>query len=128
MHQAMVALVIVERLMPGAAIIPNGHRARAPLKATHEAILRDVLIEMVEQGRALFASPTDNAGRKGGIDVERRLAAAGMGNDNRMDCLGRIFKAAQLHAVALGVVSPFAKGVSRCVMSLQRAQEGLEPG
>src|SRR5215468_9532332 len=77
-HQAVVALVVVERMVPSAAIVPNRHRAWAPLKATDEPILRRMLIKIVEQSHAFFASPADNAGCEGRIDIQHGLAAAGV--------------------------------------------------
>src|SRR5215471_17923786 len=115
-------------MVPSAAIVPNRHRAWAPLKATDEPILRRMLIKIVEQSHAFFASPADNAGCKGRIDVQHGLAAAGMGDDDRMDRFGCILEPAQLRPVGLGVVTSFAKGVSRCVMGLERSQGGLETG
>src|ERR1700676_5386205 len=125
-HQAVVALVVVERMVPSAAIVPNGHRTWAPLKATDEPILRRMLIKIVEQSHAFFASPADNAGCEASIDVQHGLAAAGVGDDDRMDRLGCIRETAQLRSVGFGVVTSFAKGVSRCVMGLERSQGGLE--
>src|SRR5215471_13266039 len=113
-------------MVPSAAIVPNRHRAWAPLKATDEPILRRMLIKVVEQSHALFASPADNAGCEGGIDVQHGLAAAGVGDDDRMDRLGFILETAERRLVGFGVVTSFAKGVSRCVMCLERSQGGFE--
>src|SRR5215471_9768394 len=125
-HQAVVALVVVERMVPSAAIVPNSHRAWAPLKATDEPILRRMLIKISEQSQAFFARPADNAGCEGRIDVQHGLAAAGVGDDDRMDRLGCIRETAQRRLVGLDVVTSFAKSVGRCVMGLERSQGGLE--
>src|SRR5215471_10686741 len=98
-------------MVPSAAIVPNRHRAWAPLKATDEPILSRMLIKIVEQSHTFFASPADKAGCKARIDVQHGLAAAGMGDDDRMYRLRRILEAAQFHPVGFGVVTSLAKGV-----------------
>ena len=48
MHQSHLSLVVVVGLMPGAAIIPKGDRARQPVEAAGELWFCNMGIEFVE--------------------------------------------------------------------------------
>ena len=52
---AAVALIVVQSIMPATAIVPKGHRARAPAKTASETFLTAMLEQKIEQWFAFMA-------------------------------------------------------------------------
>ena len=75
MHQAAVAVIVVERIVPCRAVVPEGDRARFPAEAVSVLRPGDMGVEPVEQRLALGVGPAVEAQGKAGIDVQRGPAA-----------------------------------------------------
>ena len=69
MHQTARAMIIVDRIVPGRPIVPEGDRAFAPLEARLEFRPCGMLVERRE-GRAFLRGPALEMGRESRIDVE----------------------------------------------------------
>src|SRR5207302_7425750 len=83
-QEAPLALVIVEREMPGRAVVPQGQRALAPPEAAGEFRPRRVPVQVVEERARLFVRPALEAQCKAGIDVERLAAGFPVADDDGM--------------------------------------------
>ena len=68
-HQTMLALVVVKRIVPGCPIVPECNRAFLPLKSSLKLWSRRVLIEKVQERLTLFLGPALEVSREPGIDI-----------------------------------------------------------
>src|SRR5690242_13058779 len=84
MHDPLLAVVIVDRVMLDAAIVPECDCVRAPSEAAGEFRLCRMAIEEIEQRRALLLGHTGKADREVVIDVKRLAAGLGMGAHDRV--------------------------------------------
>src|SRR5438034_9604044 len=78
-HDPAEAVVIVDRVVLGAAIVPEGERADLPAEAAGEfrpGLLRE---QEAQQRRALLLGHSLEAQRVAAIDVERLPPGLGMG-------------------------------------------------
>src|SRR5262249_29942647 len=71
MHDPAIAVIIVDRIVQSAAIVPQRDRAEAPLEAARELGPRLVAEQIVEQGRAFLDRHVLEALGMAEIDVER---------------------------------------------------------
>src|ERR1044072_1097752 len=85
MHQAALALVVVQGVVPGRAIVPEGDRALGPGEAGLELRPRRMGVEEVEQRLALPRGPSFEMGGEVAVDVERGAPGFGMTDHHRMD-------------------------------------------
>src|SRR5262245_51360498 len=90
-HQAAIAVIIVDRIVLGAAIVPERDRARLPMEAAGE-LRPDLMPEQkIEDRRALLLAHVLEAHRVGDVDVERLAAGLRMGAHRRV--LGHVILA-----------------------------------
>ena len=82
MHGAQLAVVVVDRVVQGAAIVPQGQRARGPAEAAGVFRADGVLAEIVQQGGAFLHRHVLEAQRVGDVDVERLPAGFRVGADD----------------------------------------------
>src|SRR6266851_4153042 len=88
--QATLAVIVVDREMPGRTVVPKGERAFAPMEAAGELRPDRVPIEVVEKRPRFLLGPAVEAQGETGVDVERLAAGLRVANDDRMDgILGR---------------------------------------
>src|SRR5262249_23357228 len=84
MTVALVGVVVPNRTVLHAAVIPKCDRVRPPLEAYAEFRRFDVPIEHLEQGGALVRSETDNPRREETVDEQALLAGDRVRAKNRM--------------------------------------------
>src|SRR6266849_9477740 len=90
MQEATLAVIVVDREMPGRAVIPQRQRALAPMKAAGEFGPRRVLVEIVEQRTRLLLGPAVKPQREAGVDIERAPTGLRVADDDGMNrILGR---------------------------------------
>ncbi len=77
-------MIVVDRIVLGRAIVPEGDRARLPDEAAGEFRPGQVLAEEVEQRLALRLGHVLEAGGVGDVDEERLAAGLRMGADDRV--------------------------------------------
>src|SRR6185437_3390618 len=73
-HDAAIAVIVVDRVVLRRAIVPEGERTCLPVEAAGEVGLHLVAEEEVEDRRALLLAHADKAQRVAAIDVERLAA------------------------------------------------------
>jgi hypothetical protein len=56
-HQAPVSMIVIQRIVPGRAIVPHSYRSRLPLQAALELFLHANCIEIVEEDQAFVTGP-----------------------------------------------------------------------
>src|SRR5215471_10111663 len=83
-QEAAFALVVVDRVVPGRAVVPEGERAFPPLEAAGEFGPDRVPVEVVEQRARFLIGPAIEANRESRIDVEGPASGVGMADDDRM--------------------------------------------
>jgi len=88
-HDAAKAVIVVDRVVLGAAIVPERKRALFPAEAAGEFRALLMREEIIQQGCALRLAHVLEAHRMAGIDVKRFVAGLRMGTDDRM--LGGVF-------------------------------------
>src|SRR5262245_26328608 len=84
MHDAPEPVVVVDRVMLGAAVVPECQRARLPAEAAGELRLYLVAKQEVEQRGALLGRETLELGGMTGVDIERLAPGFGMCAHDRM--------------------------------------------
>src|SRR5258708_5997462 len=84
MHDAAMPVIVVDRIVLGRAIVPEGERSRRPAEAASEFRPHLVAEEEIEQRCALRLAHALEADGVGDIDVERLAAGFGMRADDRM--------------------------------------------
>src|SRR5215468_1147303 len=91
-EEPTLAGIVVERIVPSAAIVPEGQRPRAPLESAGELRPCRMLVEVLQERTRLLVGPVDEADGEGRINVEGLASRAGVTDDHRMDrILGRRF-------------------------------------
>src|SRR3954453_9144835 len=70
-HDAAISMIVVDRIVLGRAVVPEGERSRRPAEAAGEFRPHLVVEEEIEQWRALRLAHALEADGVGGIDVER---------------------------------------------------------
>src|SRR5688500_3676964 len=99
---APVGVVVPERTMLGAAVVPERHRARLPAEAHLELRRLDMAEQRLQEAVALVLGEADDAHREETVDEQHLLARDGMRAHHRV--LGaRIDLAAVVVAVAAAV-------------------------
>src|SRR5579863_4068000 len=89
-QQAALAVIVVDREVPGRAVVPQRQRALAPMKAAGEFGPRRVAIEVLEQRSRLLLGPALEPQREAGVDIKRATAGLRMADDDGMNgVLGR---------------------------------------
>src|SRR5260370_36081943 len=76
MQEATLAVIVVDREVPGRAVVPQRQRALAPMKAAGEFGPRRVLVEIVEQRTRRLLGPAVKPQREAAAGIDR--AAAGL--------------------------------------------------
>ena len=84
MHLAGVALIVVQSIVPGRAIVPDRHRARLPSHAAGVVRRQCLGIKASKQRQALLACHADNVHRESAVDVEQLAARDGVADHHRM--------------------------------------------
>src|SRR6266567_3755272 len=84
MHDAAMPVIVVDRIVLGRAIVPEGERSLRPAEAAGEFRPRLMAEEDIEQRRALRLAHALEADGVGGIDIERLAAGFRMRADDRM--------------------------------------------
>src|SRR5262249_9194959 len=102
-HAAALAVVVVDRVVLRAAVVPDRERARHPAHAAGELVPGLVRLEEVDDRPALLLAHVAKAHGVAAAAVERLLARLGVRARDRM--LGLVFlgpfDAADLHAADL---------------------------
>src|ERR1700730_6171929 len=89
-QEAAFAVVVVDREVPGRAVVPKAERAFPPLEAAGEFGPHRVAVEIIEQRARLLLGPALEAHGEPRIDVKRLAAGVGVADDDRMHgVLGR---------------------------------------
>src|SRR5260221_14295228 len=87
MHQATLSVIVIDGVVHGAAIVPEGERARPPSEAAGEFRPRRVGVEEIEDRRALLAGHAVEASGIDRVDEQCLAAGLGMNADRRMAAL-----------------------------------------
>src|SRR5256885_6737933 len=83
-HDAALSMIVVDRIVQGGAIVPEGERARRPAEAAGEFRPHLMTEKEIEQRRALrLAHPLEASGVRN-VDVERLAPGFRMRADDRM--------------------------------------------
>src|SRR5690349_9418307 len=69
-HVPALAVIVVEGVMPDAAIVPERQRAGAPAEAAGVGLTSRHLEEIVQQRLTLLLGPSRKAQREGRVDVK----------------------------------------------------------
>src|SRR4029077_861949 len=89
-QEAPLAVIVVQREMPGRAVVPQRQRALAPAEAAGEFRPRRMPVQIFEQRPRLLVGPALETQGEAGIDVERLPAGLRVADDDRMHrVLGR---------------------------------------
>src|SRR5579862_908807 len=83
-HDAALAVIIVERVMLHAAIVPERDRAPLPAEAAGEFRLDRVLVEEIQQGPAFLDRHVLEADGEVAVDVEPLASGFGVGAHDRV--------------------------------------------
>src|ERR1043166_9659942 len=83
-HQPALAVVIVERIVPGRPIVPERDRAFLPFEPRLEFRPCGVLVQVIQKRPALLFGPTFEVRGEVAVDIKRRTSGLGMANDDRM--------------------------------------------
>src|SRR5438067_5349207 len=86
-HEAALPVIVVDRIVHGAAIVPDGESVSAPAEAASEFRQRRMGVEKIEQRLALGPRHALKARRVDRVDEERLAAGLGMNADGRMAAL-----------------------------------------
>src|SRR5579863_3736910 len=106
MHGPAKAVIVVDRVVLGAAIVPKRERAQLPAKAAGKlgpGLMRE---QKAEQRRAFFLGHVPEAHGMAAVDVKRLSAGLGMGAHDRMQrliCGAGILAGAIADAVLAGL-------------------------
>src|SRR6185437_7090245 len=95
MHQPPAAVIVIDGVMQGAAVVPDRERALRPAEAAGEFRPLDMGEQEIEKRPALALAHILEAGGVNGIDEERLAPALGMQTDDGMGHL----------ALGLGIVA-----------------------
>src|SRR5580704_15157058 len=105
-HDAALAVIVVDRVVLDAAIVPERDRALFPAEAAGEFGPHRVLPQVVEQRRALLLGHVLEADREGAVDVERFATGLDMSADDRMlDLAVRVLAIVEPHRLVAGIVT-----------------------
>ena len=85
MHLPAFAMVIVHRVVPGAAVIPEGRHARRPAHPTHPRRRRHVGVKLAQQGLRFLRRPPFEVQGERRIHVKGGATAQGMAYHDRVD-------------------------------------------
>src|SRR4051812_16606630 len=83
-HRPGEAVVVVDRIVHGAAVVPQGERTDAPPEATRELRPHRMLEQIAQQRAALVLGHVDEAGGVRDVDVQRFAAGFGMRTNDGM--------------------------------------------
>lgn len=84
MHVTALAVVIVQRVMLNAAIVPERHGARLPTDPAGELLLLAVIEKETQHHVALTAPHPLDPLREGSVDIQRLVAGPWMSPDDWM--------------------------------------------
>src|SRR5258708_27067735 len=84
MHDAAMPMIVIDRVVLGRAVVPEGERSRRPAKTAGEFRPHLMAKEKSEKRRALRRAHALEADRVSDIDVGRPAAGFGMRADDRM--------------------------------------------
>ena len=119
MHQPPRAVIVVDGIVPGGAVIPEGDRALAPLEAAAEFGAGGVAVEVIQQWPAFVGGPAFEVQGEAGVDEQHAFAAVGVADDDWVDgVLGgfiRVFEAR---------VAGFGAGAEDMAAGVDGAQAG----
>src|SRR5580704_2430437 len=85
---ARLRVVVPDRLMLDAAVVPKGDRMRLPAEPNLEFLRRAELAQIVEDRPALVPRQPVDMGGEFAVDVQRLSLRDRMGANDRMRCLG----------------------------------------
>src|ERR1700730_1771584 len=129
MEQAALAVVVVDREVPGRAVVPEGERAFAPVEAAGEFRPDRVPIEILEQWSRFLLAPAIETQGETRVDVERLAAGLRVANDDRMN--GVLCRQLGVADAALEVAAPGlgrgAKDMAARVQCFQPMEGRLQP-
>ena len=122
MQEAALAVIVVDRKVPGRAVVPEGKRARAPMEAASELGRHRLPVEVFEQrSRFLVGPPVETQGETR-VDIERLAAGLRVADDDWMD--GVLCRELRVADAALEVAAPgMGLGAEDVAARMQR----LEP-
>src|ERR1700691_6309799 len=83
-HDAALAVVVVDRVVLDAAVVPERDRVLFPTEAAGEFGAHGVFVKVVEERCAFLLGHALEAYREAAVDIEAFLAAPRMGADDRM--------------------------------------------
>src|SRR5579863_8268335 len=84
-QQAALAVIVVDREVPGRAVVPQRERPLAPMKPAGEFGPCRVMVEVIEERARLFLGPAVKAQREARVDVEGAAAGLRVADDDRMN-------------------------------------------
>src|SRR5689334_10575382 len=87
-HEPARTVIVVHRIVPGGAIVPEGDRALAPAEARDELRLDGMTIKFLQKRPASLDGPAFEAHGEGRVDIEHPGSAQRMANHRGMDDLG----------------------------------------
>src|SRR5262245_12442746 len=81
---AALAMIVIERVVPDASVIPERQRSRAPAESASVGFAPRHLEQVAKQRRAFLLGPSGKAQCESRVDVESLAAGFGMRAHNRM--------------------------------------------
>ena len=81
-HDPALTMVIVDRVVLDATVVPKGNCVGAPAEAAGEFGPYQVAVEIVEERRALFCAHAAEADREGAVDEQPLAPGFGMRADD----------------------------------------------
>src|SRR5258708_15680459 len=102
MDDGGMPMIVIDRVVLGRAVVPEGERSRRPAKTAGEFRPHLMAKEKSEKRRALRLAHALEADRVSDIDVERPAAGFGMRADDRMfgkEVLARLAARARADAI-----------------------------
>ena len=97
-----MALIVVEGVVLGRAVVPKSQGARLPVQARHELVPGRVLDELGAERDRLLAREVGDPDDEAAVHVEDLLSGLGVGPDDRMaDATGRLLDGLGLRTLGL---------------------------
>src|SRR5271163_741027 len=85
MQEATLAMIVVDRKVPGRAVVPEGERAFAPMEAAGKLGPHRMPVEVFEQRARFLVGPAVEAQGETRVDIERLAAGLRVADDGGVD-------------------------------------------
>ena len=103
-----MARIVIDRIVPCRAVIPDRNCARFPFEAALIVFKQCGIEQLLQQRHAFLAGLADKIDRKTAVDIEHLLARLRMADDDGMHCARlQILPAQMLAHICLGIKAAF---------------------